>query len=168
MAEVYLGLGTNLGNRKLNLRKALEALSSRVEIIKVSPIYETAPVGFTEQPLFLNIAIAGKTRLKPRTLLEFAKQIEVNMGRKPGPLNAPRPIDIDILLYDDKVINSEDLIIPHPRLTVRAFVLVPLNDIAPELVHPDNKRKIKQLLKDLGEIKGVHRWGEAEEIWKGK
>lgn len=168
MADVYLGLGANLGNRKLNLKKALEALSSRVEIIKVSPIYETDPVGFTEQPLFLNIAIAGKTRLKPKTLLEFAKEIEINMGRVPGQPNAPRPIDIDILFYGDKIIRDEELIIPHPRLTVRAFVLVPLNDIAPELVHPDNKRKIKQLYKDLGEIRGVHRWGEPEEIWKGK
>lgn len=168
MAIVFLGLGTNMGKRKQNLQQALELLAEKVEIQKVSPIYETEPVGYTEQPLFLNLAVQGTTSLKPEKLLSWLKQIEGKMGRVSSFPNAPRPIDLDILFYDAKIINSKDLIIPHPRLTVRAFVLVPLNKIAPDLVHPGNGRTVKNLVKDLGSISGVHRWGEAEEIWQRK
>ena len=142
-------------------------LSEKVEIEKVSSVFETDPVGFTRQPLFLNTVLKGKTRLKPPALLSFVKGIESSLGRVPSFANAPRPMDVDILFYDDKIINSKDLIIPHPRLTVRAFVLVPLNEIAPGHVHPGNRRTVKHLLRDLGSVSGVHRWGEAEEIWEG-
>ena len=134
----------------------------------VSSIYESVPVGYTEQPLFLNMVLKGMTDLKPKELLKYAKEIEARLGREPSFPNAPRPIDIDILFYDDKVINTSDLVIPHPRITVRSFVLVPLNEISPDLIHPGNKRAIKHLISDLGEIKGLHRWGEPEEVWERK
>ncbi len=168
MATVFLGLGTNMGKRKQSLQQALQLLSEKVEISRVSPIYETEPVGFTQQPLFLNLAMEGKTSLKPQSLLSWLKEIEGKMGRIPSFTNAPRPIDLDILFYDAKIIKSKDLVIPHPRLAVRAFVLVPLNEIAPDFVHPGNGRAVKDLVKDLGSISGVHRWGEAEEIWQRK
>jgi len=166
LPEVILGLGTNMGNRKQNLKKAVKLLSEKIEIKKVSAVYETDPVGYTEQPLFLNMVAAGNTALKPTELLKYLKDIEGSMGRIPSFANAPRPIDIDILFYDEKLVNRKDLVIPHPRLTVRAFVLVPLADIAPDLIHPGNGRKIRSLLTDLGKIEGVHRWGDPGEIWE--
>lgn len=167
-ATVYLALGANLGNRKLNLKQAIELLSEKVDIDRVSPIYETDPVGYTEQPLFLNLVLGGSTGMKPKELLKFCKDIESKLGRIPSFQSAPRPIDIDILFYDNEVVKSPELVIPHPRLTTRAFVLVPLNEIAPELLHPANGRAIKHLVKDLGDITELHRWGEAEEIWEKK
>jgi 2-amino-4-hydroxy-6-hydroxymethyldihydropteridine diphosphokinase len=166
MAAIYLSIGSNLGDRKRNLKTALEMLSEMVKIEKVSSIFETEPVGFTQQPLFLNTVVGGETPLKAAGLLKFVKDIETLMGRKPSFPNAPRPIDIDILFYGQVVLKSEELTIPHPRLTIRAFVMVPLSEIAPDLVHPGNKRRIGSLIKDLGVISGVHRWGEAEEIWQ--
>jgi 2-amino-4-hydroxy-6-hydroxymethyldihydropteridine diphosphokinase len=168
MANIFLGLGTNLGKRKQNLKQALELLSEGMEIESVSPIYETEPVGYSEQPLFLNLVLQGTTPLKPERLLSWLKQIEDKLGRVPSFPNGPRVIDLDILFYDNKVISKENLVIPHPRLTVRAFVLVPLIEIAPDFVHPGNGRAIKSLVQDLGKISGLHRWGEAEEIWQGK
>ncbi|MBM4446530.1 MAG: 2-amino-4-hydroxy-6-hydroxymethyldihydropteridine diphosphokinase [Chloroflexi bacterium] len=164
MATVYLGLGSNLGDRKQNLTQALELLSKHVVIEKVSPIYETEPVGYTEQPLFLNAVCRISTELNPRQLLRLAKKIETKLGRAPSLANAPRPIDIDILLYDNEVFSSKELTIPHPRLTERAFVLVPLAEIAPDLVHPGNKKTAKELLDDLGTVTGVRKWAGAEEI----
>jgi 2-amino-4-hydroxy-6-hydroxymethyldihydropteridine diphosphokinase len=166
LADVFLALGANIGDRKLNLRQAIVLLSRKVDIQSVSAIYESDPVGYTEQPLFLNMVLKGVTALKPKELLKYAKEIEAKLGREPSFPNAPRPIDIDILFYDDKVINTSDLIIPHPRITVRSFVLVPLNEIAPDLIHPGNKRAVRHLVNDLGEIKGLHHWGEPEEVWE--
>ena len=168
MGTIFLGLGSNLKNRKANLRQALHLLGEKVDIEKVSPLYETAPVGYTEQPLFLNLVLIGKTLLKPLRLLSWLKALEAKMGRVTSFLNGPRLIDIDILFYDDKVINSKDLVIPHPRLVVRSFVLVPLNEIAPDFIHPGNHRAISHLVKDLGTISRLHRWGEAAEIWQRK
>jgi 2-amino-4-hydroxy-6-hydroxymethyldihydropteridine diphosphokinase len=168
MADIFLALGGNMGDRKQNLKQALVLLSRKVDIEAVSPIYESDPVGYTEQPLFLNMVLKGKTALKPKELLKYAKEIESKLGRQPSFPNAPRPIDIDILFYDNKIINSKELTVPHPRITVRSFVLVPLNEISPDFIHPGNDRAVKHLVSDLGTIKGLHRWGEAEQIWEKK
>jgi 2-amino-4-hydroxy-6-hydroxymethyldihydropteridine diphosphokinase len=166
MATAYLGLGSNMGDRKQNLAQALGLLSTHVMVEKVSPVYETEPVGYKDQPLFLNAVCLISTELKPGQLLHLARKIEAKLGRKPSFANAPRPIDIDILFYDEEVLSSRELTIPHPRLTERAFVLVPLAEIAPSLVHPGNGKTVKGLLADLGQVTGVRRWAEAEEIMR--
>jgi len=166
MSTVYLGLGTNLGDRKQNLTQALELLSQHMVIENVSSVYETEPVGFEEQPLFLNAVCRVTTQLKPEQLLRLAKKIEAELGRKPGPPNAPRPLDIDILLHGKQVISTQDLIVPHPRLAERAFVLVPLAEIAPDFIHPVSKKTVMQMLHELGAITGVTKWAEAEDIFR--
>lgn len=156
---VYLSLGSNLGNRQDNLNKALELLSQRLKVEKVSSIYDTEPVGNIEQPRFLNLACQVYTTLAPMELLALAKGIELKLGRTLGRANAPRPIDIDILLYGDQVIETPELVIPHPRLTERAFVLIPLAEIAPDLVHPVNGKTVKELMKAATtEVQGVFKW----------
>ncbi len=148
LAIVYLGLGSNIGDRQENLNKALDYLSQRLRVIEKSSVYDTEPIGNPTQPRFLNMVCQIKTMLKPKELLVLAKGIERKMGRVPGRPNTPRTIDIDILFYGDQAIKMPELTIPHPRLTQRAFVLVPMAEIAPELVHPVNKKSIKELLKE--------------------
>jgi 2-amino-4-hydroxy-6-hydroxymethyldihydropteridine diphosphokinase len=153
---VYLGLGSNMGDRKENLDRAIDYLSQRVRVVEVSSVYDTEPVGNPEQPRFLNMVCQVKTMLKPKELLALVKGIERKMGRMPGNPNSPRPIDIDILLYGDEVVKMPELVIPHPRLTQRAFALVPLAEIAPTLVHPVTGKNIKQLLGELKKgVQGV-------------
>jgi 2-amino-4-hydroxy-6-hydroxymethyldihydropteridine diphosphokinase len=164
VATVYLGIGSNMGDRQQNLAQALELLSSQSEIEQLSSIYETEPVGFKEQPFFLNAVCRISTKLSPEKLLSFIKEIEATSGRIPSFANAPRPIDIDILFYNNSVIKNPDLTIPHPRLAERAFVLVPLAEIAPELIHPQNGKTIIELLNSLENTKGVRKWTETEEI----
>ena len=166
MATSYLGLGSNLGDRKQNLAKALELLSPETTVEKLSSIYETEPVGYQPQPLFLNAVCRISTELNPRQLLRLANKIEAKLGRMPSFPNAPRPIDIDILLYDNEVFGSKELTVPHPRLAERAFMLVPLAEIVPDLVHPENRKTVKELLDDLGTVTGVRQWAEAEEIMR--
>ena len=147
--KVYLGLGSNMGDRRNNLERALQLLSQKIKLVLVSPIYDTAPVGNICQERFLNLVCEAITSLSSVELLAFIKEIEVDMGRQPGYPNSPRPIDIDILFYGEQIINTPELIIPHPRLTLRAFVLIPLADIAPDFVHPVGGKRIKQMLKAL-------------------
>jgi len=147
---VYLGLGSNMGNRQDNLDKAIGFLSQRLRVGKVSSVYETEPVGNPNQPRFLNLVCQVYTTLAPRELLNLAKGIESKLGRVPSQSNAPRPIDIDILFYGDQVIETPELVIPHPRLVERAFVLVPLAEITPDLRHPVIGKPIEELLRVTG------------------
>ena len=133
---IYLGLGTNQGDRLANLAAARSALAPSVRLLKSSPIYETEPWGYPDQPAFLNQVLQAQTGLSPQDLLAFLKDLEVRLGRQPNFRYGPRLIDIDILLYDDLVLSLPGLQIPHPRLAERAFVLVPLADLASDLRYP--------------------------------
>jgi 2-amino-4-hydroxy-6-hydroxymethyldihydropteridine diphosphokinase len=148
-ATVYLALGTNLGDRIANLQAAITALPPFVRLLACSSVYETAPWGFTDQPAFLNQALAGETDLSPADLLVHLKNLESTLGRTPTFRYGPRQIDIDILFYDDLVLETPTLILPHPRLHERAFVLVPLADIAPNLQHPRLGKSIRGLLAEV-------------------
>ena len=151
---VYLGLGSNMGDRQENLDRALEFLSQRLRMGKISSIYDTEPLGDTDQPRFLNLVCQAYTRLEPMALLALVKGIENKLGRT-GKSGAPRTIDIDILLYGEQVLETPELVIPHPKMLERAFVLVPLDEIAPDLVHPASGKTIKELLKSVTEKQGV-------------
>ena len=151
---VYFSLGSNLGNRQENLDRALKLLSERMRMGKVSAIYDTEPIGNVNQPRFLNLACEAFTRLTPEGLLALVKGIELKMGRY-SRSGEPRIIDIDIILYGDQVVNTPNLVIPHPQMHERSFVLVPLAEIAPDVVHPVLKKKIKELNKATKEVQGV-------------
>ena len=141
----YLSLGSNLGDRALNLHKANTHLDPKVQSILRSSIYETDPWGYADQPAFLNQVIKAETSLEPLELLAFIKEIEVSMGRQETFRFGPRLIDLDILFYDDLVLDTPKLTIPHPRILERAFVLIPLAEIAPDLHHPILNKTIQEL-----------------------
>jgi len=163
LTVVYLGLGSNMGNRRANLDRALELLSQRLWVDQVSPTYDTEPEGDTSQPRFLNLVSRIRTRLAPLGLLTLAKGIESRLGRRNAGRNAPRPIDIDILFFGDQVMDTPKLIIPHPRVEERAFVLVPLADIAPDLRHPVTGKTVQEMTDALKKgIQGVLRWEGRE------
>ena len=163
MQIIYLSLGSNVGDREANLRAAIAALEdASVRVRRVSSLYETEPVDFLEQPWFLNCAVEGETELKPRELLRALREIEAKMGSKKLTAKGPRLIDMDILLYGEEKIDTPDLQVPHPRMHLRRFVLVPLTEIAPELRHPSWKRTVKQLLEETPDRSTVHRFDCAK------
>jgi 2-amino-4-hydroxy-6-hydroxymethyldihydropteridine diphosphokinase len=155
---IYLGLGSNLGDRDTNLRAALERLGEYMEVKLVSSVYATEPLLVEDQPLFHNLACAGVTELEPLPLLHALKAIEHEVGRVPGPRYGPRLIDIDILLFDDLILSTPALTIPHPGLLERAFALLPLAEIAPDLRHPIVMRPMAALAARL-DASGVHLLG---------
>lgn len=165
MGRVYIGLGANIGNREANLRMALRGLTRMARIEAASSLYETDPVGAVQQPAFYNAACRIECGLEPISLLRFLKSLEHEIGRRPGgPPGGPRPIDLDILLYEDRVLESEELTVPHPRMHDRAFVLVPLAEIAREVVHPQRKETIAKLA-EVAAKEGVRRIKDAG--WDG-
>ncbi|HSL27869.1 MAG TPA: 2-amino-4-hydroxy-6-hydroxymethyldihydropteridine diphosphokinase [Anaerolineales bacterium] len=142
---VYLALGSNLGDRLANLKQAIAALTPQMDVKAKSQVYETPPWGYENQPKFLNQAIKATTYLDPERLLKHIKRLEVALGRKASVPNGPRLIDMDILFYDNLVVNKPSLVIPHPRLHERAFVLLPLMDLAPDLVHPIRRQSVRDM-----------------------
>jgi 2-amino-4-hydroxy-6-hydroxymethyldihydropteridine diphosphokinase len=147
MRTAYLSLGSNVGEREEMLRAALRLLESPgLHVARVSPVYETEPQDFKNQPWFLNLVAEVQTGLFPMQLLARVRKIERELGRKRTVNKGPRSIDIDILLYAESVVDSKDLVVPHPRMAERRFVLQPLADLAPDLRHPVLRRSMKELL----------------------
>jgi 2-amino-4-hydroxy-6-hydroxymethyldihydropteridine diphosphokinase len=138
-----------LGDRLANLRSAIQLLPPLVEVVAQSPIYQTPPWGYTDQPEFLNQVITVRTSLPPLDLLAYLKEIEIKVGRTPTFRYGPRQVDLDILFYVDWIVDRPELQIPHPRMHERAFVLVPLNDLSPGFEHPLLKVSIQELLQKI-------------------
>lgn len=170
MKKVYLGLGSNLGDRAEMLQQAVRALDSpRLRVLRVSPVYETEPMDVPAQNWFLNIVIEGETDLFPFQLLHRTTTVEMQLGRRRLAPKGPRSIDIDILLLGNAVMDTASLEIPHPRFRQRRFVLAPLADLAPDLRDPVTRKTVRELLGELqgqvvrriGELQSDHGYGEA-------
>jgi 2-amino-4-hydroxy-6-hydroxymethyldihydropteridine diphosphokinase len=161
MSRAFLGLGSNLGNKKENLYKALDLLRDheKIDVVKVSSYYETKPVGYEKQDWFLNIVVMIDTSLQPYELLEYCGFIEEKLKRKRIIRWGPRTIDVDILLYEDYISEDEKLTIPHPRMTERAFVMVPLYEIASEI--KINNKHISEIIEKL-ELEGIRKIEDGE------
>ena len=156
---VYLALGSNLGNRTANLKEAIAALSPQMEVKARSKVYETPTWGHTEQAKFLNQVLKVKTYLEPEPLLRHLKRLETALGRVASFQNGPRLIDIDILFFDDLVFESAALVIPHPRVHERGFVLLPMMDIAPDFLHPVKQKSIQDLIAGC-DLRGIVQLGK--------
>lgn len=161
MTTAYLAIGSNLGDRVDNLRRAVAMLAPEVTLVAASPLYETAPAYVVDQPRFVNGALKVETGLGPRALLTKLKDIEQAVGRQPGLRYGPRIVDLDILFLGDTVLADRDLEIPHPRLAERLFVLRPLADIAPSLVHPVLMRSVEALHTELPDDPAMQRMAET-------
>ena len=160
MTITYIGLGSNVGDRFANLFDALGLLINGSALKKVSSVYKTDPQGYRDQPDFLNCVVEADTDMQPHDLLKDVKGIERLMGRVLNFRNGPRLIDLDILLYGDQVVDMPDLTVPHPRLQERAFMLVPMCEIAPDLVHPVLHKTMTELLRDVKDGQVVEKWGK--------
>ena len=159
MTEIaYLSVGSNLGNREQNLEEAVRRASTLGRVVAVSSFYETEPVEVTDQPWFLNCVLALETTAEPAQLMRELLGIEHEMGRQRLVKKGPRSIDIDILLFGDAVVNTPDLTIPHPEMTRRRFVLEPLAEIAPELLHPVSQKTVTRLLAELAPGQRVQKY----------
>lgn len=145
----YLSLGSNVGDRVRNLREAVDRIGELGEVVAVSSLYETEPVEFTDQPWFLNSAIALETDLAPQELMSRLLEIERTMGRERTQIKGPRKIDIDVILFEDQVIDRPELTVPHPAMHERRFVLEPLAEIAAEARHPVTKKSVREMLLEL-------------------
>lgn len=159
MQEVYIGIGSNVGDRYANILHACRLMAKEFEIKKLSSVYETEPEGYENQPDFLNAVIKVHVNLEPGMLLKRLKEIEKEMGRRRSFWNAPRIIDLDILFYKGEVVKEPGLDIPHPHLHERAFVLVPLAEIAPDLIHPVLHKTTQELVDNLKSQRRVEKWG---------
>jgi 2-amino-4-hydroxy-6-hydroxymethyldihydropteridine diphosphokinase len=163
MTSVFLSLGSNIGDRAANLDAAIEALpSAGVQVRKVSAFYETEPVDYLQQDWFLNCVVKGETQLPAGTLLPKLREIEMRMGSKKAIAKGPRILDIDILLYGDETIATPELQVPHPRMTQRRFVLVPLAEIAPNVAHPSWHATAADLLAATPDRSEVRRFEPAK------
>ena len=181
----YLGLGSNLGCREDNLSQAIRQLgrpkvqtattegqpytptlceAETLKVLRASSVYETAPWGLEDQPDFLNCVVEISTALSPAELLDRAKDVEQEMGRLPGPRFGPRVIDVDILLYGNIVVDQPDLQIPHPRLHLRAFALIPLDELDCRLTHPKLKVTVAELAAKVGGLEAVKVWGPPQAV----
>ena len=143
---VYLGLGSNVGRREATLRQAIALLAQSVRCVRVSPVYETEPVDYTDQPWFLNLVVEAETDMSPTQLLARVARIERDLGRVRTIPKGPRTIDIDILFFGDAVVRTARLRIPHARIAERRFVLAPLADLAPGLRHPVTGETVREML----------------------
>jgi 2-amino-4-hydroxy-6-hydroxymethyldihydropteridine diphosphokinase len=156
---IYLGIGSNRGNRLSNLERAMDELANLgVEVQRVSSFYKTEPVDFGPQAWFLNCAVEATTTLMPMQLLKAVKSVEWTMGRRPGVNKGPRPIDIDILLYENVVVRTAALTIPHERMNTRRFVLIPLRELAPAARHPVSRKTVAEMLQDAPDRSQVIRY----------
>ncbi|WP_251520992.1 MULTISPECIES: 2-amino-4-hydroxy-6-hydroxymethyldihydropteridine diphosphokinase [Staphylococcus] len=155
MVNAYLGLGSNIGDRETQLEEAIRILDNKegIQVAQTSPIYETDPVGYTDQPQFLNQCIEVQTVLPPSDLLKACLDTEQQLHRVRDIRWGPRTLDVDILIYGNLTVEQDDLIIPHPRMLERAFVLIPLNDIASDVIEPQSHKKISQLVKTDDTVK---------------
>lgn len=159
MKKIYISLGSNVGDREKNLAAAIEALAARdIHITRRSSIYSTEPVDFADQGWFLNCVVEAETELMPKQLLHSLQEIERSMGRRRLVRRGPRVVDLDILLFGSSVIEAPDLEVPHPRMTERRFVLVPLAEIAPEARHPITNKTIVELLAETADRSAVQLW----------
>ncbi|MHB1005865.1 MAG: 2-amino-4-hydroxy-6-hydroxymethyldihydropteridine diphosphokinase [Chloroflexota bacterium] len=164
MARVFLGLGANVGDARGTICRAVQMLSERLRVVAVSPLYETAPVGYLDQPRFLNAVLEAETEVAAMDLLALVKDLEITLGRQPSVRWGPRAIDIDILLYGDDIVSLPALTIPHQRMCERPFALVPLAALAPDLGVPGTGATVAEHLARVGRQDVRKLEGEGDDL----